>query len=72
METETFVDKVEEKFHDNNSDSDSYSDSDDDHNNNIHSKRPPLPASKANSVYRLFGRDRPVHMVLGGGKRTSS
>ncbi|GAU32333.1 hypothetical protein TSUD_43750 [Trifolium subterraneum] len=68
METESFVDKVEEKFHDNNSSSDSYSDSDDDHNKNIHSKRPPLPASKANSVYRLLGRDRPVHMVLGGGK----
>ncbi|CAJ2629943.1 reticulon-like protein B1-like [Trifolium pratense] len=67
METESFVDKIEEKFHDNNSGSDSYSDSDDDRNN-IHSKKPPLPASKVNSVYRLLGRDRPVHMVLGGGK----
>lgn len=65
-ETESFVDKVEEKFHDHNSDSDSYSDSDDDHK-----KRPPKFASKANTVYRLFGRDRPVHKVLGGGKRTS-
>ncbi|CAI8604404.1 unnamed protein product [Vicia faba] len=62
-ETESFIDKVEEKFHDHNSGSDSYSDSDDDSK-----KRPPKFASKVNSVYRLFGRDRPVHKVLGGGK----
>ncbi|XP_057425002.1 reticulon-like protein B1 [Lotus japonicus] len=63
-EPESFVDKIEEKFHDNNSDSDSYSDSDDDHNKK---KKPPVPSSKPN-VYRLFGRDRPVHKVLGAGK----
>lgn len=25
---------------------------------------------KGKTVYRLFGRERPLHMVLGGGKRT--
>lgn len=24
---------------------------------------------KGKGVYRLFGRERPIHMVLGGGKR---
>ncbi|CAK8573436.1 unnamed protein product [Lathyrus sativus] len=62
-ETESFVDKIEEKFHDHNSDSDSYSDSDDDNK-----KKPPAFSSKVKNVYRLFGRDRPVHKVLGGGK----
>lgn len=28
------------------------------------------PSSVRGKVYRLFGRERPVHMVLGGGKRT--
>ncbi|BAT94267.1 hypothetical protein LR48_Vigan02g206600 [Vigna angularis] len=62
VDTDSFVEKMEEKFHDNNSDSESYSDSDDDHAN-----RPPLKASGSN-VYRLFGREQPVHKVLGGGK----
>ncbi|KAJ1384971.1 Reticulon [Sesbania bispinosa] len=62
-EHESFVDKIEEKFHDHHTDSDSYSDSDDDHKK----KRPPAQATKSN-VYRLFGRDQPVHKVLGGGK----
>lgn len=67
-DADSFIDKNEEKFHDNNSDSDSYSDSSDDNK-----KRPPVTAAKSNrtnAVYRLFGRDRPVHKVLGGGKRT--
>lgn len=65
-DTDSFSDKVEEKFHDHNSDSDSYSDSDDDHN-----KRPPPKTTGSTNVYRLFGRDQPVHKVLGGGKRNS-
>lgn len=63
MDTESFDDKIEDKFH--GSDSDSFSDSEDDHNIN---NRPPIPLAKSNTVYRLFGRDRPVHKVLGGGK----
>ncbi|RZB44226.1 Reticulon-like protein B1 [Glycine soja] len=63
-DTDSFSDKVEENFHHhNNSDSDSYSDSDDDHN-----KRPPPKTTGSTNVYRLFGRDQPVHKVLGGGK----
>ncbi|CAJ1976996.1 unnamed protein product [Sphenostylis stenocarpa] len=61
-DTDSFVEKMDDKFHDHNSDSESYSDSDDDH-----VKRPPIKTSGSN-VYRLFGRDQPVHMVLGGGK----
>ncbi|KAG4395117.1 hypothetical protein GLYMA_20G163700v4 [Glycine max] len=63
-DTDSFSDKVEENFHHHhNSDSDSYSDSDDDHN-----KRPPPKTTGSTNVYRLFGRDQPVHKVLGGGK----
>ena len=62
-DTDSFVEKMEDKFHDHNSDSESYSDSDDDH-----ATRPPVKTSGSN-VYRLFGRDQPVHKVLGGGKR---
>ncbi|XP_027364147.1 reticulon-like protein B1 [Abrus precatorius] len=62
-DTDSFVDKIEEKFHDHNTDSESYSDSDDDHN-----LRPPLKNTSNSNVYRLFGRDQPVHKVLGGGK----
>ncbi|KAG5075238.1 hypothetical protein JHK82_056598 [Glycine max] len=66
-DTDSFSDKVEENFHHHhNSDSDSYSDSDDDHN-----KRPPPKTTGSTNVYRLFGRDQPVHKVLGGGKRNS-
>lgn len=58
-------DKIEEKFHDHDS-SDSDSDSDDD-------RKPPPPASAnakpyTSKVYRLFGRDQPVHKLLGAGK----
>lgn len=62
-DSDSFGDKIEEKFHDHTSDSESYSDSDDDHN-----KRPPPKTTGGSNVYRLFGRDQPVHKVLGGGK----
>ncbi|XP_075502504.1 reticulon-like protein B3 [Primulina tabacum] len=51
----TLIDKITEKFHSH--DSSSSSDSDND--------RDEKPASK---IYRLFGREKPVHKVLGGGK----
>lgn len=57
-DTDSFLQKMEDKFHDHNSESESFSSSDDDH----------AKASKSN-VYRLFGREQPVHKVLGGGKR---
>lgn len=56
---ESLVDKITEKLH--RSDSSS-SDSDD--NNDIKSA---AAAAKA-KIYRLFGREQPVHKVLGGGK----
>ncbi|RID45776.1 hypothetical protein BRARA_I02478 [Brassica rapa] len=33
-------------------------------------EKPSSPSSLKSKVYRLFGRERPVHKVLGGGKRT--
>ncbi|GAV72720.1 Reticulon domain-containing protein [Cephalotus follicularis] len=59
-ETGSVVESLTDKIHGH--DSSSSSDSDDD-------KKPSLPADSLHSkVYRLFGRERPVHKVLGGGK----
>ncbi|XP_073282838.1 reticulon-like protein B5, partial [Primulina huaijiensis] len=55
--SESLIDKITEKFHSHDSSSSSSSDSDND--------RDEKPAAK---VYRLFGREKPVHKVLGGGK----
>ncbi|KAH7840048.1 hypothetical protein Vadar_011988 [Vaccinium darrowii] len=54
--SESLMEKVTEKFH--GDDSSSSSDSDDD------KKSSPLKSN----VYRIFGREKPVHKVLGGGK----
>ncbi|KAK6117660.1 hypothetical protein DH2020_048622 [Rehmannia glutinosa] len=59
---ESLIDKITEKFHGSDSSS---SDSDDD--NDIKSTAAAVKAK----IYRLFGRERPVHKVLGGGKRTA-
>ncbi|CAK9176933.1 unnamed protein product [Ilex paraguariensis] len=56
---ETVMEKISEKLHGHDSSS---SDSDDDKN---HSS--PV-ASVKTKIYRLFGREKPVHKVLGGGK----
>ena len=50
------VDKIKEKIHEFVEDSSSSSDSD---------SEKPLPPKKK----RLFGREEPLHKVLGGGKR---
>ncbi|KAL6509281.1 Reticulon-like protein [Orobanche gracilis] len=55
---ETLIDRIPDKFNG----SDSSSDSEDDH---IKSAASPAKATK---IYRLFGREKPVHQVLGGGK----
>ena len=55
---ESLIEKISEKIHDHHSSS---SDSDDDKS---------APSSLKSKIYRLFGRDKPVHKVLGGGKRT--
>lgn len=34
------------------------------------SEKPDSPVPINAPIYRMFGRERPIHMVLGGGKRT--
>lgn len=57
---ESFMDKLADKIHGSSSSS---SDSDDDKKDS---------STLKDKVYRLFGREKPVHKVLGGGKRTFS
>ena len=61
VERESLMDKISEKLHHG---GDSSSD-DDDKNMSSDSS-----SSMKSKVYRLFGREKPVHKVLGGGKRT--
>jgi len=63
---ESVMDKITEKFH--GGDSTSSSDSDDEKKKKGSSSASAAEAVKA-KMYRLFGRERPVHSVLGGGKR---
>lgn len=53
--------KISEKIHSNDTSSSSDSDSD--------SRKPVSSSSVKAKIYRLFGREKPVHKVLGGGKR---
>lgn len=55
---ESVMEKISEKIHGH----DSSSDSDSDH------EKPTSPSSVKAKIFRLFGRERPVHHVLGGGK----
>ncbi|KAL4594990.1 hypothetical protein ACB092_12G058700 [Castanea dentata] len=59
---ESLMDKIVEKIHDHH-DSSSSSDSDSDSDDKLN----PFGSAKA-KIYRLFGREKPVHKVLGGGK----
>ncbi|KAK6155624.1 hypothetical protein DH2020_009872 [Rehmannia glutinosa] len=61
---ESLIDKITDKFHG----SDSSSDSDNEKDKDIKSAASAMKAK----IYRLFGRDKPVHKVLGGGKREPS
>ncbi|XP_041001905.1 reticulon-like protein B5 [Juglans microcarpa x Juglans regia] len=54
---ESMIEKISEKIHAHDSSS---SDSDDD--------KSVSPSSVKAKIYRIFGREKPVHMVLGGGK----
>lgn len=54
---ESMIEKISEKIHAHDSSS---SDSDDD--------KSVSPSVKA-KIYRILGREKPVHLVLGGGKR---
>lgn len=61
---ESLIDKIVEKIHDHDSSSSSGSDSE--------TEGSAASSSLKEKVFRLFGRERPVHHVLGGGKRTES
>ena len=64
---ESFVEKIAEKFHgDDSSSSSSSSDSDSE------KKSTSSPSSRKSKIFRMFGREKPVHKVFGGGKRTYS
>jgi len=57
---ESFIEKIEEKFH-----HDSSSDSD---NEKPKKSEEASSSSIKDKIWRLFGREQPVHKVLGGGK----
>lgn len=65
----SLMDKISEKIH-HGGDSSSSSSSSDDDDDKKKEKKPSSPSSMKSKVYRLFGREKPVHKVLGGGKRT--
>ncbi|CAG7898769.1 unnamed protein product, partial [Brassica rapa] len=66
VERESLMDKISEKIHHGGGDSSSSSSSSDDEKEK--KEKPSSPSSMKSKVYRLFGREKPVHKVLGGGK----
>ncbi|KAJ0239616.1 Reticulon-like protein B2 [Hirschfeldia incana] len=67
VERESLMDKLSEKIHHGGGSSSSSSSSDDE-DDKKKEKKPESPSSMKSKVYRLFGREKPVHKVLGGGK----
>lgn len=59
---QSMMDKVSDKLHGSGDSSSSSSDSDDE------KKGSSSAAAMKSKIYRLFGREKPVHSVLGGGK----
>lgn len=57
---ESIMEKIAEKIHGHDDSSSSSSDSDDEKKD---------ASSLKTKIYRLFGRENPVHKVFGGGKR---
>ncbi|RZS02497.1 hypothetical protein BHM03_00032558 [Ensete ventricosum] len=60
---ETLIEKIKEKIHGGDSSSSSSSDSDDEK-----SKASEVAEAVKSKIFRLFGREKPVHRILGGGK----
>ncbi|KAJ9188277.1 hypothetical protein P3X46_003648 [Hevea brasiliensis] len=58
---ESVMEKISEKIHAHDSSSSSDSDSETE-------KKPDSPSSVKAKIFRLFGREKPVHKVFGGGK----
>lgn len=56
---ESLMEKIAEKIHHHDSSSSSESEY----------EKPDSPSAVKAKIYRLFGREKPVHKVLGGGKR---
>lgn len=59
---ESIMEKISEKIHGHDDSSSSSSDSDDE-------KKSASSSTLKTKIYRLFGREKPVHKVFGGGKR---
>lgn len=66
---ESVMEKISEKIHGHDDSSSSSSDSDNEKSSAASSAAAAVKEMKA-KVYRLFGRETPVHSCLGGGKRT--
>lgn len=64
MAEDTLIDQTKEKIHHGDSSS---SDSDDEK-----SKTSEVAEAVKSKIFRLLGREKPVHKVLGGGKRMNS
>lgn len=58
---ESLLEKISEKIHDHHSSSSSSSDSD--------NEKPSSSPTINSKIFRIFGREKPVHKVFGGGKR---
>jgi len=75
---DSLMEKISEKFHRDDSSSSSDSDTEKKHHHEVkeHHDAAPLsppqkvssPSSVKSKIYRLFGREKPVHKVFGGGK----
>lgn len=63
---ESLFEKISEKIH---GDHDSSSSDSDDEKKKSSSSSSSSPSPMKSNNYRLFGRDKPVHNVFGGGKR---
>ncbi|KAF9602547.1 hypothetical protein IFM89_029846 [Coptis chinensis] len=68
--SESLMEKISEKIHGHGSSSSSSSSSSDDEKDNLKKEKPPSSSSSSvmSGINRLFGREKPVHKVLGGGK----
>ncbi|GJU79983.1 hypothetical protein Tco_1282348 [Tanacetum coccineum] len=66
----SFMDKASEKIHRDDSSSSSSSDNESDKKKKypVHKDAPVTSSSMKAKIYRLFGREKPVHKVFGGGK----
>ncbi|KAM6564708.1 hypothetical protein CsatB_024706 [Cannabis sativa] len=60
---ESLIEKITEKIHGHGDSSSSSSDS------ASEQVKPESPSSVKTKIFRLFGRERPVHQVFGGGKQ---